>query len=59
VAVNTRTSEHVRLDDTVMEPLMPEGRVPVFILRINVPDRIVERDLQSQLGTCPGQIPGV
>ncbi len=50
--------EHFRLNGAVIEPLTPEGRVTVFVLRINALDRIIERDFQSQTGSYPCQLPG-
>lgn len=52
-----RWSEHFQLNGAFIEPLTPEGRVAVFVLRINALDRIIERDFQSQVGTYPCQIP--
>jgi len=46
-------SEHFRLDDGVMEPLTPEGRVTVFLLRLNDPDRIADRKLLMDMGRYP------
>lgn len=36
-------SEHFRLDTALIEPLTPEGRVTVFLLKLNLPERIEER----------------
>jgi hypothetical protein len=46
---NPRTqvwSEHFRLEDGVIIPLSPEGRVTAQILRFNDPERIEERQEQ-------------
>ena len=38
-----RWTEHFRLEDGVIEPLIPEGRVKVNILRLNDDARVTER----------------
>jgi len=43
---NPRTQawqEHFRFQDKLIVPLTPEGRATVFLLRLNLPDRIAER----------------
>lgn len=44
---------HFRLNGAEIEPLTPEGRVTVFLLRLNSPERITERSLLIQLGRYP------
>ncbi len=53
---NPRTqqwSDHFRLDGARIVPLTPEGRVTVAILRLNHPDRILERQRLIQVGKYP------
>ncbi len=53
---NPRTqqwSDHFRLDGARIVPLTPEGRVTVAILRLNHPDRILERQRLIQAGKYP------
>ncbi len=55
---NPRTDDwqaHFRLNGSLIEPLTAQGRVTVFLLRLNDPDRISERDLLLQLGVYPCQ----
>ena len=57
---NPRTqvwSEHFRLQDAIIEPLTPEGRVTVFLLRLNREEQLAERAALLELGRypCPGQ----
>jgi HNH endonuclease len=40
-----RWDAHFRLRDAVLEPLTPEGRVTVFLLRLNAPIQIEQRTL--------------
>jgi hypothetical protein len=50
---NPRTqqwADHFRLDGARIVPLTPEGRVTVAILRLNDPDRIMERRRLIQAG---------
>lgn len=35
--------EHFQLENVVIHPLTPEGRVTVFLLRFNSPSRLMER----------------
>jgi hypothetical protein len=49
--------EHFRLNDAEIEPLTPEGRVTVFILQFNHPERVAERELAIKLGRYPCMIP--
>ena len=46
-------NEHFRLEEAVIEPLTPEGRVTVFILRLNELDRLEQRELLIQLKRYP------
>ncbi len=46
-------NEHFRLNDSQIEPLTPEGRVTVFLLRLNDEERLAERVLLLQLKRYP------
>jgi 5-methylcytosine-specific restriction endonuclease McrA len=46
-------SEHFELEQGVIHPLTPEGRVTVFILRLNHEDRIAERRRLGQANLYP------
>lgn len=46
-------SEHFRLDGAKIEPLTPEGRVTVFLLRLNRPESITEREALITLNRYP------
>jgi hypothetical protein len=48
-----RWADHFRLDGALIVPLTPEGRVTVAILRLNDPDRIMERQRLIQAGKYP------
>jgi len=53
---NPRTqmwSEHFHLNDAIIEPLSPEGRVTVFLLRLNLPERVADRQLFLNAGSYP------
>ena len=53
---NPRTqawADHFRLDGPVIQPLTPEGRVTVKILRLNDAVRIEERALLIEVGLYP------
>lgn len=50
-------NEHFRLKGAVIEPLTPEGRVTVFLLRLNSEQRLLERDLLTRLGRYPCRQP--
>ncbi len=54
---NPRTqiwSEHFAVEaEGQLQPLTPEGRVTVAILRMNVPERVVERQLLTEVGRYP------
>ena len=45
--------DHFRIAGTVFEPLSPEGRATVFILRLNDPDRVDEREVLIELNRYP------
>ena len=54
---NPRTqqwADHFRIVGPYIQPLTAEGRVTVFLLRLNNPERIAERALLIQLGRYPG-----
>jgi hypothetical protein len=50
-----RWSDHFDLDVTTgrIEPLTPEGRVTVFLLRLNVPDHVMDRVLLMAINRYP------
>jgi len=48
-----RWTDHFRLDGARIVPLTPEGRVTVAILRLNHPDRILERQRLIEAGKYP------
>jgi hypothetical protein len=53
---NPRTQawqDHFQLDGPMIQPLTPEGRVTVKILRLNDTDRVEERELLIQIGLYP------
>ncbi len=53
---NPRTQhwdDHFQLNGAWIEPLTPEGRVTVTILRINRPEALAERHIFSKLGSYP------
>lgn len=53
---NPRTqdwNDHFRLDGARIIPLTPEGRVTVAILRLNHPERVLERQRLIQTGKYP------
>ena len=41
------------LNDAYIEPLTPEGRVTVLILRLNSPERVAERKSLLAAGVYP------
>jgi hypothetical protein len=45
--------EHFRLDGAVIVPLTAEGRATVFVLRVNDPLRVEQRQLLIELGVYP------
>lgn len=45
--------DHFRLDQTLIEPLTPEGRVTVALLRLNAPIQIAERRNLLKEGRYP------
>lgn len=53
---NPRTqvwTEHFRLNRALIEPLTPEGRVTVFLLRLNSAQRLAEREILIRLKRYP------
>jgi len=46
-------AEHFALPDAVIKPLTAEGRVTVFLLRINAVDRLTEREILRRKGLYP------
>jgi len=46
-------SAHFRLAGAVIEPFTPEGRATVFILRLNEPERLEQRELLLLLDRYP------
>jgi hypothetical protein len=53
---NPRTqswSDHFKLSGAVIEPLTPQGRVTVKILRMNNPEQIAEREGLISVGSYP------
>ncbi len=46
-------AEHFQLNEAQIEPLTPEGRVTVFLLRLNSPERLAERVLLIKLNHYP------
>lgn len=46
-------SDHFRLDDAVITPLTPEGRVTEFLLRLNKNERIIERKRLMKINRYP------
>jgi hypothetical protein len=46
-------SQHFRLNGARIEPLTPEGRVTVFLLRLNSDEHIAERNGLLRLGRYP------
>ena len=48
-------NEHFRLDHVLIEPLTPEGRATVFLLRLNDPIRMDEREVLIAEGRYPCQ----
>jgi hypothetical protein len=48
-----RWADHFRLDGARIEPVKKVGATTVRLLRMNVPERILERDLLQSLGRYP------
>ncbi len=46
-------TDHFRLTGAVIEPLTPEGRVTVFLLRLNRSEQVEERIALIELGRYP------
>lgn len=49
--------EHFQLDGVRIVPLTATGRVTVFLLQLNAPERIKERELLGELGVYPCRPP--
>lgn len=49
--------QHFRLENGHIMPLTPEGRVTVFLLRLNNPERVDQRMMLIPLGRYPCQSP--
>ena len=45
--------DHFRLEGALIAPTTINGRVTVFLLRLNVPERVEERELLIALGEYP------
>ena len=45
--------QHFWLERTIIQPLSPEGRVTVFLLRLNESERLDQRELLIRLGRYP------
>ena len=45
--------DHFRLNDALLEPTTPEGRVTVFLLRLNAPIQIEQRAILIAKGRYP------
>jgi hypothetical protein len=50
-----RWDDHFQLDGARIVPLSATGRVTVFLLQLNAPERIQERKLLIELGAYPPQ----
>ena len=48
-----RWSDHFRLDGGLIVPFTPEGRVTVFLLRLNGDNRLIRRRALIELGRYP------
>jgi HNH endonuclease len=48
-----RWEDHFNLDGAYILPLTPEGRATVFLLRLNEPERMEQRELLVRLGSYP------
>jgi HNH endonuclease len=46
--------DHFTLQNGLIEPLTPEGRVTVLLLQMNLPDRVEQRQILSRIGKYPG-----
>jgi len=46
-------SAHFQVDGVTIKPLTPTGRVTVFLLHLNAPERLKERAVLAALGTFP------
>jgi hypothetical protein len=50
-------TEHFRLTNTLIEPLTAEGRVTVFLLQMNNPNKSAERETMIKLDLYPCSLP--
>jgi hypothetical protein len=50
-----RWHDHFQLTGAVIQPITATGRVTVFLLRLNTPERLEERELLILLGHYPCQ----
>lgn len=50
---NQAWGEHFRLEGVRIVPLTAEGRVTEYILRLNHPDRLLERQILRDMGRYP------
>ena len=50
-----RWNDHFKLNHVFIEPLTPEGRATVFLLRVNTPARLTEREVLIAEGRYPCQ----
>jgi len=48
-----RWTDHFRLNGALIEPLTPEGRVTVYLLRLNDDERVAKRTELIELGRYP------
>lgn len=46
-------NEHFQINDVFIDPISAEGRVTVFLLRLNSSERLAERELLIHLGEYP------
>ncbi len=46
-------TEHFRLNGAFLEPLTPQGRVTVFLLQMNNPKRLLEREILIEAQRYP------
>jgi len=50
-----RWNDHFQLKEAVIVPLTPEGRVTLFVLQLNHPDRLIEREMLIALSRYPSE----
>lgn len=46
-------TDHFRLEGGFIAPLTPIGRVTVFMLKLNLADRVIQREMLAQIGHYP------